>query len=43
MVLVPSATLNETNDQKFISKRVSEHNFVYLKVLMSKLFQIYTY
>lgn len=23
MVLVPSATLNETNDQKFISKRVS--------------------
>lgn len=23
MVLVPSTTLNETNDQKFISKRVS--------------------
>lgn len=23
MVLVPSATLNDTNDQKFISKRVS--------------------
>lgn len=39
MVLVPSATLNETNDQKFISKRVSEHIFVYWKVLM----QLYIY
>jgi len=27
MVLVPSATLNETNDQKFISKRVSLEYF----------------
>lgn len=45
MVLVPSTTLNETNDQKFISKRVSKCIFFYLKVLMSVLFKknVYIY
>lgn len=36
MVLVPSATLNETNDHKFISKRVCLKNvFYFLKVCVN--------
>lgn len=34
MVLVPSATLNETNDQKFISKRVSLEYFKSILLLV---------